>query len=259
MAKQEIPPNSVRGIQDVKEGQKFVDEAEVFHRLHHPVTDFTTPDQIEEFAHHLGEDLSNCEAYPFYRSYLEEQLPTLEILERSVSEMKRRLDEKVSEEKAAGASEETTKELSDKARILSIRLSNIRNNTSRYVQTVARFHEMKSRVKYSDPDWQKGEFQRIDIERKRAHDILLNSLRDLVVKAQEVREEGLLSSSEIGLWDRTKSAKDIEKDGKIVLFHPRVIDDRDYIRDWAIAADMDMQMRAFAARQQELRQSASGN
>lgn len=229
-----------------------VDENEVFSELHHPLDEFTSSDQIEAFAEKLGQDLTHCECYPLYLQYLQGEVPTLDMLQKTVDELSSRVEGAIEKEKAAGLSDTDYEDLTQVKKILSTRMRNIRTNVGEYVLKIAQFHRIRIGVRASDPEWTKEEFVRIDTARRRAHEILLSSLTDLTTRTKSLIEEGLVTTHEIGYWNRTKPAHELQESGKLVLFDPRVVADRDYIRDWAISADIYERTNEFAARKTEL-------
>ena len=94
-------------------------------------------------------------------------------------------------------------------------------------------------------------FLKADEARRREHDALLNSLQLFTITAKQAQEEKLLAKGSVIEWTHGMDAKQlISNAGKILVFSQQTLaNERDYIKDWAIAADFDSQLKDMLAQQ----------
>ena len=90
-----------------------------------------------------------------------------------------------------------------------------------------------------EPEDFKAEFQRIDQVRRIAHDGLIETLSIYTRTINELSEYGLLDEVPIEQWHhRDRFLSEDDSKGKVFVFAPEVLRNRDLVKDWAISAHL---------------------
>ncbi len=176
-------------------------------------------DQVIGVMHQTLERLDNKEMIHKYR---EGRIPTIHSLELAANEAIKHLQE-----------EEPDEEIERITKLLEGQVRSIRGWTRRYVGTVVKFHLMKSA--YYAQEEEADKFITADSERRRVHDALLSSIASfskLLSDAQEITHY----SPPIA-WDLSSNLEEGTANAKPVVFSLQAIQNRDLIRDWAVATD----------------------
>lgn len=188
----------------------------------------------------LRKDLEGVECYQLYRQYAQGTVPTISMFEDSSRMLGGELARMVEKEKAEKVPETELQELTKKQAFIEHRAAEIKTAINRYVRVVIRFHNLKrlqeQRGNVDDLD----RLQAVDKDRRRAHDLLLEALSSFTDVARALQEEGVLERGLVVEWKPGMNAQTLSGSGKrAVVFSPDTIKDRDYIRDWAVVADLD--------------------
>ncbi len=239
-------------------GKETEDAVALLHRHHDGITHGSeSPD--EQFLAELRADVSRLEFYPMYQEYLADRVPTIPMLEESMKRAVASLDALLAGWKSHGVVAEEMAEETKMRNLLSGRLAAIRGDIFDYIHTMIRFHNIKRKWKdprfEGDPDVQE-QFEKIDADRRRAHESLLLALSIMTSTVLKAAEEDLLEGHTIVEWTPGMPAGPLVKNpSAIVVFSPAFFGsrdqtqakrNRDYLRDWAIAADFDEQFREIA-------------
>lgn len=184
-------------------------------------------------------DIEHCECYPVFQQYLSGEIPTLDRMFGQTAAFletyKKGLD-----------AQEHDKDAHSAYSLLVGRESQIRSSVQRYVQSVIRFNRLRKLSLDGARDLSK-QFQDADHSRRRAHNELITSLQlyaQLVTKAEEAGYHDSKTEFPYVFWDIAEDARNISPN-KTVLFNAQVMQNRDFIKEWAIAADFAEQLESL--------------
>ncbi len=211
-------------------------EAELHHNGH------TKHDSLDQ----LHQDIARCECYPFFKQYVSGEIPTLDRLFNNLKPFITELDTEISAARAranGNLEDEEVKGLERRRSLLLGRETQIRGSVQRYVNSVIRFNTLKKASAGGTRDLTK-QFEQADHARRRAHNDLLGSLTTYAKLVGEMVEEGdnQLKTFPFEIWRHGQDARTIAPD-KTVVFSAKVMENRDFVRDWAIVADFHNQLR----------------
>ncbi len=176
-------------------------------------------------------NLSRCPIFPIYVKYKDGKILTLNMLQNSVETavdiidnyIKNELDTKKKFDRHDIESLNKTK------KILMGRIHQIRSCVNSYVQSIGTFHNLKTLRCHEGRDFNK-QFENADLARRRKHNSLIESLQVFRKALNQVRN----LSNEIDV-----------SQNKLIMFSEKVLDNRDLIRDWAIAAYFHEQLQSI--------------
>jgi uncharacterized ubiquitin-like protein YukD len=222
-----------------------------FEMLEHPT------ENVEDVTVALDEAFQNCRVNPsdgtcdcsmlhsrichteiglLFESYENHQILTVADIKKSIDLVLESLSLEITE--VNDGSEESVF-VTEKAALLKNRGDEIDRATRRYVQTVSKFFHIKKQQFRLDVEDFKAKFQEIDTLRRIAHNGLIETLTIYTKTIHELQEYGLLADLEITQWhSRDRFQDDSDTEGKVFIFAPEVLKNRDLVKDWAISAHM---------------------
>lgn len=175
----------------------------------------------------LHREFETCEAYATYLAYAEGSLPTIENMTHGIEAM---LAQAPQHAKEGPEAERVCKMLSGRA-------LQIRAASRSYVQSVITFNRQLSgagQFRLSDEE-RRDQLIDTDKRRRRLHDALLDTLRVTYRTLMDAVDLGIANKSTFGIWEKGFDARQLP--GTFSIFAPQALDDRNFIRNWAIAAD----------------------
>ncbi|MEK7612632.1 MAG: hypothetical protein AAB449_00585 [Patescibacteria group bacterium] len=238
---QEKPPT--QEISAVEE-----DVAAKIHTNHDKIVNGEIP-LSEKLLTEIRDDLSRLECYPLYREYTAGNVPTLAVLDVSTERAVHAIDATLAGDRAKGTPENDLAEETKVRNLIAGRSISIKRNVAEYIRTVLRFHTLKRLAAGGGRDMQE-QFVKTDEARVRAHNNLIKSLQIMTSTIQSAATMNLLPEHKILKWVAGMNAHDLNKNpNTVVVFSDKVMQDRDFIKDWAIAADFDLQLQEMLATQ----------
>lgn len=206
-------------------------EDKVLLDLHRCVTPQGTVLCDGETMTHIRDEFSHCEAFDMYAKYEKGAVPTLESMRDHLDRLMIQVDgdPKASEE--------------DKAAMKHVRkliAGSLPSAVSRYVQSVIFYEQQAVRLPLMDAHERRDFIEKCDLDRRRKHDSLLQTIRDIDAALRLVSEElGAIDTKEIAWW---RAGMDSLSRDALPAFDAAAInaDDklhRDLVKNWAIAAD----------------------
>lgn len=187
----------------------------------------------------LHDRICHTELKNLFENYEKHKILTTTDLQQSIAIIIEKLDEATKEE----LSIDEINFLSEKRALIEHRGQEIDQSARRYVKTVSRFfHIAKQKMRMSSEEF-KDEFQRIDRLRRAAHDGLITTLTIYTKTINDLYEYGFLDGVTIEQWhsrDRFVSEDDVK--GKVFVFAPEVLRNRELVKDWAISAHLARQL-----------------
>lgn len=187
-----------------------------------------TPDDIKA----IHEKYERCETFPLYDAYVNNRLPNFDHLERHVAALIENVPENLRDDPEA---QTMIKRLQGRPLML-------RGSVQSYVQSVIRFVNISKRPGAFGDDHTER-LVKIDHERRRKHENLLRALTEFVTLLEQAKDYGLCEDNDYHLW--LPGSTD-ELPEKLVTFSPLAIANRDFIKDWALAADFAEQEKRLA-------------
>ena len=195
-------------------------EDQVLHRLHQCTNG--ERDCSSKEAETIHNDFAKCESFAMYEAYRSGTVPTLHQFENTINAALARAPHDIQDDPEA----------KKVIHLMQGRPRAIAGNVRSYARTVLRFVQMKqSGAEFRDPE----AFVTVDRDRRRAHDNLLKSLSDMHALIAQARDWDICSDANIYTWFPGNTEK-IPAD-RIPLFSKQATDNRDLIRNWALAAD----------------------
>ena len=170
-----------------------------------------------ELKESIHQEFETCEAYATYLAYSEGSIPTIETIAEGI-------------ENALLQAPQHTKDGPEAERITKML-------SGRYVQSVITFNRQLSgagQFRFSEEE-KRNRLVDADKRRRRLHDSLLDTLRVTHKTLMDAVDLGILKENSFGVWAPGFDAQQLP--GSFSIFAPKAIDDRDLIRNWAIAAD----------------------
>jgi hypothetical protein len=118
-----------------------------------------------------------------------------------------------------------------------------------YIRTIIQFHTIK-RLSIGGVRDMTAQFARVDQERRNAHEGLLDSLRTMRQAVLAAAGTELIPKQNVIEWTMGMNAGELlsHNPHAVIVFSDRVLQDRNYIRDWAIAADFEERLKEMTAR-----------
>lgn len=215
-------------------------------------------EQIEDVVVALDEALQHCRANPddmscdcdalhsrichtevkrLFEHYEKHEVLTHVDIEQSVGILLAKLEAELEEDPE-------DEEINKGYKILSERPKEIKLATRRYVRTISKFFHVKKQQMRMSVDEFKDSFEKIDQERRNAHNGLIETLTIYTRTVNELKRYGALDGVEIEEWrpiDRFTDVSDTE--GKVFVFAAEVLKNRDLVKDWAVSANMDEKLK----------------
>jgi len=196
------------------------------------------PDWNQRELAEIRSELSHLDSYPVYREYISGKTPNLTVLHASIEKLLVGLDALIAQSKDEGLTDEDLADELKLRALISERFKELTYRIRKYTNTVAQFQNIKL-LKNNGRDVQ-SQLEKIDHERRRTHNALLDSLKTLTILAQEAQAMQALKAYSLILWANGMDASRFkESESAILVFDPQTLADRNYIRDWALAADFD--------------------
>ncbi|MDB5265468.1 MAG: hypothetical protein JWM39_181 [Parcubacteria group bacterium] len=180
--------------------------------------------------HSFHEDLDHLENAPMVGQYERGMIPTID----SLSEAAR----------AASDPLEADPEDAEAVRIGKLirgQAASIRTWCRRYVSSIIKFHTVKRQLLRMNDEERRNAFEHADGERRRVHESLLTSLRTFNSLLQEGKEYAEYKAAVV--WQPGSVLEEGTATHEAVIFSSKALDDRDLIKDWAIAADCVEEMK----------------
>lgn len=142
------------------------------------------------------------------------------------------------------------------------RSAQVRHAVFSYADSVARFHRIRSRQAEMEVEDFKDLITTVDRDRKRRHDALLTTLNLFSSKVQALIDDGYIEAGDVSWLDfkHMDVLEDVEatqpiSHKKITAFSPASLEDRDRIKQWAVALDLveniNEQNQILAAKEKE--------
>jgi len=186
----------------------------------------------------IREGIAQLECYPIYREYVNGNVPTLDTFRNGTRLASETIASDLAQEK--GLSSEDLSEELHVQKLLEGRAGSIEHAIDAYVRSVIKFHNLKRISRGGVRDMTK-QFEQSDHERRRAHNHLLDTLQSTTQAVRDAVELKLIPLEKVLEWN--PGVESIPQENAIVVFSPKILEDRNYIRDWAIAADFDERLR----------------
>ncbi len=121
------------------------------------------------------------------------------------------------------------------------RVNYIQGAACSYADSVARFHNIRlQQVRLNEEDF-RYQLMRIDRERRRQHEALITALQEYDARIQSLRKDGYLEGVQCKEWN--KSLVSAQDSSTVYLFPKQFLSDREMIREWAIAVDLDTNLK----------------
>jgi hypothetical protein len=138
---------------------------------------------------------------------------------------------------SAGSDHEYVEHVKNQIRFLQGRVQQLEYAVVSYAATVARFYRVKLSRELLDGDDFKERMTQVDRQRRRQHNVLLETLRSINNLVSELASEGYLDDLHIDYWSPDSNPGPASE---LRLFETSQLLDsnRDMIRDWAITADI---------------------
>lgn len=127
------------------------------------------------------------------------------------------------------------------AKLLRGQVQSIRLWCRRYVGSVIAFHTLRRKHILLNSTDTKEDFFRADSERRRIHNALLDSLRTCTALIQQTAAHA--GSATPILWEPTMTLPKGTASSTPVAFSANTLEDRDLVKQWAIAADCVEEMK----------------
>lgn len=196
----------------------------------------------------LHQDIERCGCYPIFKQYASGEMPTLDRMFTNIKDLVAEMDRDIETERALVSEGEhpgLLQHLEKSRGLLLGRESQIRGTIQRYVNQVIRFNRLRKLQADGARDMVK-QYEQTDHARRRAHNDLINSLTTYVQVIRDMRVEGaalnVYEHFNFSEWDTTNDARRVDKK-TTVIFDPSVMQNREFIRDWAIVADFHEQLK----------------
>lgn len=219
----EFPPNNTKNVEEPPQYTEDV-LAELDTECSHfspPVA----PEQRSKIHQLLHKKLDRFQNHHIKVLYDEGRVPTFESMQKAVDTAMASLESLHEDEEAQKLS-----------RLLSARVKEIRSWARKYVEVLIRFQRIKKRLPLMEDSERTDAMVRIDTERRRIHDSLLNALTILHQSLQQASEYTDVPMAKE--WRPGLEPTETGFAGKYAFIISReAIADRDLIRDWAIVAD----------------------
>lgn len=176
----------------------------------------------EQDARLMHQDFEHCEAFEMYTAYIENRVPTLDQISSRLAEVVGKMPENLLRDPEGDRIK----------RHVQGRSAMVRGNTHWYAASVIRHVRLRmSHANLRDPEM----FVKADHDRRRKHENLLKSLADLLKALETAEDFGLCDRSDYHEWNPGDT--DPIPAVKIPVFSMAAIENRNLIRDWALAAD----------------------
>ena len=204
---------------------------------HHRQEEVPADTQLLEKLHG---DVENCECYPLFKQYIAGEVPTLERMFGNLKgPLERARADLEAEKQAVGENDPIVAEATKMLNLIGGREQQVRGAIQRYVHSVIRFNHLKKISAGGVRDITR-QFVETDRARRQAHNSLIESLRVYTATAAKANEMGLFAENDtdypFAKWTIGTDARNIPAN-KMAIFSESVLQNRDFIRDWAIVAD----------------------
>ncbi|MEN9413024.1 MAG: hypothetical protein RLZZ342_111 [Candidatus Parcubacteria bacterium] len=218
-----VSPETLTGAEDI-----------VLFHLHRCITPDGKIVCDTEALSHIREEFAHCEAFSMYEAYAAGSVPTLPHMRQAVEAFKNSVanDPK--------SSEEDKKEALQLWKLVG---GSLPGAVNRYVQSVIMFAEQAPRFEMMDTHERKEFAVKVDGERRRRHDTLLQVIADIDKSLTFLADElGVPGTEVFRRWQ--PGMQTVSSDTECLVFNGSAIDSRnshhrDLIKNWAIAADFD--------------------
>ena len=171
---------------------------------------------------------------PLFNDYEKGLVPTLEIIKNSSVKAADSIASEILRSEKSGVSPKDLVEEKSIEKLLRGREKSINAGVRSYIRSVLRFQTLKERM-HLERNMEK-QFERADHERRRIHNALIESLQTFTKAIHDAQELDLLNKYTIIEWQpglRLQHQKD-----SIVVFSDRILKNRDWVRDWAVVAEL---------------------
>lgn len=211
------PPESSEPITLVAEDKLL----ERLHRCTAPNANCSPEDEKR-----LHADLECCEVFEMYNAYTQGRVPTLPLLKESIEHLIQKIPDSLRDDPEAAAV----------IKYLQGRHQSISHDVRTYVGLVIRFVTLEqSTLRFRDYEKYLEQIKDIDVRRRQMHDNLLASLNTLRTKIEEAYDLGVCEKDDCYIWSPGSTS---EIPSHVVpVFSPTAINNRDLIKNWALAAD----------------------
>lgn len=217
-----------------EEAPHYEPEENVLQALHHAVALKSSGEQAPETAI-LHERVDHCSCAPLLWKYVNGEIPSLERMFLTLSPLAEKIVSELGKESG------DTQEEKKVASILAGREKAVRDCISAYVHSVMRFQQLQDASLLGSRDI-KELFVAADKARRRAHDALIATLKMYTRTLQEAVSIGLIAQKEFAEWSFGEDARTIAPE-KAAIFSLSTLDNREFIREWAVVADFQVQLK----------------
>lgn len=193
----------------------------------------------------LHNDMESCECYPLFQKYVSGELPTLKTMFSNLDPLLDEMSKDVAAGSSGGELDEHEKKIQQMQRLIAGREKQVRDSITRYVNSIVRYKHLAKLSAGGTRDMTK-QFVDADQARRRAHNNLLDSLSVYAQQIKLTKREGYDSFEKFPFefWEIGENANEFGAD-KTPVFSEQVIKNRDFVRDWAIAADFAEQLETL--------------
>lgn len=189
----------------------------------------TDPQQVQTLHREaLQSDLGSS-----LERYEKKMYPTFEQIQAVIDAVVENIDKALTDP----VDDEEKEFLEKERKYFSARMQSITYATFSYAESVAMFHNIKNSQFRMDAEEFTEKLGAIELTRRRRHNALLDTLRDLNRHVHMLKEDGYLDALAVTYWNPVSG---IGKESPHMLFADEMLtnENRNVVRDWAIAADM---------------------
>lgn len=189
----------------------------------------------------LHTEIEHSDVGVMFENYNEHKILSLDDIRYSIENVAVHLEHELS--KLDSESEEYLF-AHDKYQLIRKRAEEIRTGVQRYVRTLSQFFQLKKQQFRLEPEDFRDKLQQIDKQRRFGHDALIGTLSIYSEVVNSLKEYGFLEEHTVISWDHVTKLSDIEENNKnIIIFSPKILENRDLVKDWAISAHLYEQLK----------------
>lgn len=194
----------------------------------------------------LRREIAESDYNELYHQYHNGQILTLTALEKTAHHAAKEIATVIAGDRENGLTDDDLVDEIALQNILEGRVQAIRVSIRSYITTVIQYHNIKIRRQRGamDDEDLKRQFEQIDARRRKAHNTLLESLREMTRALAQAKDEDLIRTPFIQ-WEVGMPISPEVQENRYVTFAESVTNNREYIRDWAIVADLDARLRSI--------------
>jgi len=188
--------------------------------------------RLKNFYH----DVEKIHTTGLFKEYSSGAIPSVGVLRDSAMKVADAIAKEIERERKSGVSDEDLDREIALERILRGRGRAIDSGIRSYIATVLRFQNLSKR-RSEGRDLLK-QFESADHQRRQSHNSLISSLRIFAKAVEEAKSLGVLDGTSVVPWQLGMNMNEFKGQDKVTIFSERTLNDRDFIRDWAIVAEL---------------------